>query len=74
MGMEEQMRKKAKKATSATKSKEIVKTIKRCDVVELNRSMEPIIQENERMYREMSDYLAKNSKTYGSKTKILKNN
>lgn len=66
-GMEEQMRKKAIKATSAIRSKKIDKTIKRCDVVALNRSMEPIIEDNKRMYREMSDYQAKNSKIYGLK-------
>lgn len=46
--MAEKMKKKSIKATSATRSAEVVKRIPRCDVVELNRTMEPIIRQNER--------------------------
>lgn len=46
--MAEKMKRKAIKATSAARSKEVVKRIPRCDVVELNRTMEPIIRQNER--------------------------
>lgn len=47
-GMAEKMKRKAIKATSAARSTEVVKRIPRCDVVELNRTMEPIIRQNER--------------------------
>ncbi len=47
-GMAAKMKKKAIKATSATRSTTVVKRIPRCDVVELNRTMEPIIRQNER--------------------------
>ena len=47
-GMAAKMKKKAIKATSATRSTKVVKQIPRCDVVELNRTMEPIIRQNER--------------------------
>lgn len=47
-GMAEQMKRKAIQATSAARSMEVVKRIPRCDVVELNRTMEPIIRQNER--------------------------
>lgn len=47
-GMAAKMKKKAIKATSATRSTKVVKRIQRCDVVELNRTMEPIIRQNER--------------------------
>ncbi|MCM1500268.1 MAG: hypothetical protein NC124_17535 [Clostridium sp.] len=46
--MAEKMKRKSIKATSATRSVEVVKRIPRCDVVELNRTMEPIIRQNER--------------------------
>ncbi len=64
MGMAEQMRKRAIKATSATRSKKTIKTGTAADIVALNRSMEPIIKDNERMYREMAEYQAKNSHIY----------
>lgn len=73
MGMAAQMRKRAIKATSATRSKKVIKTVTAADRVALNRSMEPIIKDNERMYREMTEYQAKNSHIYGSKTKVLRN-
>ena len=47
-GMAAKMERKAIKATSATRSATVVKRIPRCDVVELNRTMEPIIRQNER--------------------------
>lgn len=47
-GMAAEMKKRAIKATSATRSATVVKRIPRCDVVELNRTMEPIIRQNER--------------------------
>ena len=47
-GMAKKMQAKAIKATLASRSTKVVKTIRRCDVVELNRTMEPIIRQNER--------------------------
>ena len=47
-GMAKRMKTKAIKATSATRSTKVVKRIPRCDVVELNRTMEPVIRQNER--------------------------
>lgn len=47
-GMATKMKAKAIKATSATRSTKVVKRIPRCDVVELNRTMEPVIRQNER--------------------------
>jgi hypothetical protein len=47
-GMAAKMKKRAIIATSATRSTKVVKQIPRCDVVELNRTMEPIIRQNER--------------------------
>lgn len=46
-GMAEKMKKRAKRATLATRSDKVVKRIQRSDVVELNRTMEPIIRQNE---------------------------
>ena len=46
--MFEKMRKTRLKATLTTRSAEVVKQIPRCDVVELNREMEPIISQNKR--------------------------
>lgn len=50
--MAEKMKEKAIKATSATRSSKVVKTIKRCDVVALNRTMEPIIEQNRKELRD----------------------
>lgn len=50
--MSEKMKEKAIKATNVPVSTKIIKTIKRCDVVELNHTMEPIITQNERERRE----------------------
>lgn len=47
-GMAAKMKQRAIRATSAKRSNNIVKRIDRCDVVELNRTMEPIIRQNER--------------------------
>jgi len=47
-GMATKMKARAIKATSATRSTKVVKRIPRCDVVELNRTMEPVIRQNER--------------------------
>jgi|GEM_PF-7036762 len=47
-GMAAKMKRKAIKATSVTRSATVIKRIPRCDVVELNRTMEPIIHQNER--------------------------
>lgn len=46
-GMAEKMKKRGIVAPDSRSSK-VVKRVKRCDVVELNRSMEPIIRQNER--------------------------
>lgn len=50
--MAEKMKEKAIKATSATRSSKVVKTIKRCDVVALNRTIEPIIEQNHKELRD----------------------
>lgn len=50
--MAEKMKEKAIPATDTKVSKEIVKTISRADVEELNRSMKPIIEQNHRELRE----------------------
>ena len=47
-GMAEKMKRKVIKAISATRSATVVKRVSRCDIVELNRTMEPIIRQNER--------------------------
>lgn len=47
-GMARKMQAKAVKATLVSRSTKVVKTIRRCDVIELNRTMEPIIRQNER--------------------------
>ena len=47
-GMSARLKEKAKKASSVTRSTEVVKRIPRSDVVELNRTMEPVIRQNER--------------------------
>lgn len=46
-GMAAKMKEKAVKATSDTHSTTVVKRIPRCDVVELNRTMESITRQNE---------------------------
>lgn len=50
--MAEKMKEKAIRITSAERSKEIVKTITRADEVQLNRTLEPIIEQNKKEYRE----------------------
>lgn len=47
-GMARKMHERAVKATSAVKSPKIIKTVRRCDVVALNRTMEPIMRQNEK--------------------------
>lgn len=47
-GMAAKMKKRAIKATSATRSTVVIKRVPRCDVVALNRTMEPVIRQNER--------------------------
>ncbi len=46
--MFENMKKKRLKATFTTRSAEVVKRIPKCDVVELNSTLEPIISQNKR--------------------------
>ena len=48
MGMAEQMKKKAIPWTSVNHSKKIIKKVNRAEVVELNRTLEPIIKQNHR--------------------------
>lgn len=52
MSMLDKMKEKAIPASSVKRSDEIVKIIKRSDVVELNKTMEPIINQNHRELRE----------------------
>lgn len=42
------MKEKAIKASDATRCREIVHSVSRADVIALNRTMEPIIRQNER--------------------------
>lgn len=72
MGMAEQMKKRAIKATNARRSNVVVKTIDRADIETLKLTLEPIIEDNKRMYKEMTEYLAKNSHIYGTKILELK--
>lgn len=44
--MGKRMKAKAIKATSVSRSSKIVKRIPRCDVLELNRTMESVIRQN----------------------------
>ena len=50
--MAEKMKQKAIPATITKVSKEIVKTVSKADVEELNRSIKPIIEENHKELRE----------------------
>lgn len=52
MGMAEQMKKKAIPATATKVSKKVVKRVDRADIIELNRTLEPIIQQN---HKELND-------------------
>lgn len=52
MGMAEKMKKKAIPATATKVSNDVVKRIDRVDIVELNRTLEPIIQQN---HKELND-------------------
>lgn len=52
MGMADQMKKKAIPATDTKISKEVVKRVDRADIIELNRTLEPIIQQN---HKELND-------------------
>ena len=65
MSMNDVMKKKAIEATSAKRSNKVVKRIPRADIVELNRSMEPIIEQNRREYIEGSDAIGKDGHIYG---------
>ena len=48
MSMANKMKEKAVPATSAKRSSKLIKTVNRADVVELNRTMQPIIEQNKK--------------------------
>lgn len=48
MSMANKMKEKAVPATSAKRSSKVIKTVNRADVVELNRTMQPIIEQNKK--------------------------
>ena len=48
MGMAELMKKKAIPGTSVKRSRKIIKKVNRAEVVELNRTLEPIIKQKHR--------------------------
>lgn len=52
MSMADKMKKKAIPATSAKRSKKIIKSINRADVIALNQTMKPIIEQNRRELKE----------------------
>ncbi len=67
MNMYDKMKEKAIPATSTKLSNEVVKTISRADVVELNYSMKPIMEQNKREYIAGLEYMEKNPIYYGDK-------
>lgn len=52
MSMADKMKQKAIPATSVKRSKKILKSVKRADVIELNQTMQLIIEQNRRELRE----------------------
>lgn len=69
-----QMKKKAIPASSVKRSNEFVKVISRADVVELNRSMEPMITQNRKEYIEMAEAINRDTSVYrdNSQRHVLK--
>lgn len=65
MSMADKMKKKAIPATSVNRSKKIVKSINRSDVIELYQSMQPIIEQNQKELRE--SWKAEHDKIVGGK-------
>ena len=70
MNMYDKMKEKAIPATSTKLSNEVVKTISRADVVELNYSMKPIMEQNKREYIAGLEYMEKNPTYYGDKISL----
>lgn len=66
MGMAKKMKEKAIPATSAKRSSIVVKRVYRADIVELSRSMEPIIRQNEIERRLSSDEISRDTSLYGN--------
>ena len=60
------MKEKAIPATSVKLSNEVVKTISKADIKELNYSMRPIIDQNRREYIAGLEAIAKESRIYSS--------
>ena len=67
MSMYDKMKEKAIPATSVKLSKEVVKTVSKADIVSINYSMKPIMEQNKREYIAGLEYLNKNSTYYGDK-------
>lgn len=65
MNMSERMKEKALPASSVKRSNKVVKQISRADVVALNNSMKPIIEQNRREYIAGSEFIGKDNSVYG---------
>lgn len=59
-----QMKKMAIPASSVKRSNDIVKVISRADIVELNRSMEPMIAQNRREYIASAEAISRDTSIY----------
>ena len=66
MNMADKMKEKAIPATSVKLSNEVIKTISKADIKELNYSMRPIIEQNRREYIAGLEAIAKEASIYGS--------
>ncbi len=69
MGMRDKMNQKGIPLTSVKINMEVVKRIERADVVALNRSMKPVLEQNKREYIAGLEELEKNSHYFSSKVK-----
>ena len=66
MGMRDKMKQKGIPITSVKINMEVVKRIERADVVALNRSMQPVLEQNMREYNAGLEELEKNSHYFSS--------
>lgn len=64
--MAEKMREKAIPATSTTRSSNVVKSVSRADVIELNQVMKSIIEQNRREYEAGLNSILNEGKVYRS--------